>query len=352
MAKNHPTEQDFLKMVTAQTKPNDVASTGLSAPAKPTMKLNRPPSGPKISTEELYNQELEREQAKDNATSPARADIFLNELPSVGEVRKVSLNLIDDSPYQPRLRYDPIKLDTLGLSLQTAGQVEPITVRIIGDRFELLGGHRRCRAARSIGWNEIDAYVKECDDFQAEKIALLQNEGREDLSEYERGKVYKRALERGFAKTQTELASMFGCSQPTVSNCMKLLSLPDEIKSFLEATPSLFGTALAKVLFDLLKDYPNELPLLVEGIQRVANGAETTNFRTWFMMKISSRNRGSKKKETSVVTGKSGKTLFTAKVDNGKVQISLGEGIRVDEQTVAKWVIAALRERADQADIE
>lgn len=319
-----------------------------SSQPKPSMKLNKPPSATGISTDALY--ERSDQESSPAAASATKAEELLGALPTSGVVRKIPLSLIDDSPFQPRLRYDPITIDALGESLKAGGQAEPISVRVIGNRFQLLGGHRRTRAARNIGWSDIEAHVKECDDHQAEQIALLQNEAREDLSEYERAKMYSRALERGFAKTQTELANLFGCSQGTISNCLKMLKLPEPVKALLEEKPEIVGVTLAKVIFELNDQYPNELPLLVEGVQRVAEGAESTSLKNWFMLKMANRGRQKKRKSDVFVTGKSGRTLFSARAANGKIQVTLAEDLAVDEDTVLKWVLAALRDRAQQAD--
>ncbi len=347
MVKKSTSDKDFISQLRNRggNNPNEGGSDSVSA-AKPVMKLNLPPSGPKISTDELYENEEKKEHGVEAPN--ANIDTYVSTLSGADAVRKIPINLIEDSPYQPRLTYDPIGLDALGESLNASGQVEAITVRKKGDKYELLGGHRRTRAARNIGWGEIEARIVDCDDNQAEKIALLQNEARVDLSEYERAKVYQRAQERGFANTQTEIAKMFGCHQSTVSNCLKLLTLPQEIRIRLEDKPSLFGSKTAKVMLELLNEHPSELPLILEFIGRLENDAEASSLKQWFLGKIASRAR--RKKDKAIVTGKSGKTLFSTTVANGKIQITLGAGISVDEDTVQRWILAALRERVDQIE--
>lgn len=349
MVKKSTSDKDFISQLRNRSGNNPSDGVNEAAPtAKAFMKLNQPPIGPRISTDELYANE--EKKAPTGEAPNANIDSYVNTLSGADAVCKIPINLIEDSPYQPRLIYDPIGLDALGESLNASGQVEAITVRKKGDRYELLGGHRRTRAARNIGWSEIEARIVDCDEKQAEKIALLQNEARVDLSEYERAKVYQRAQERGFANTQTEIAKMFGCNQSTVSNCLKLLSLPQEIRDKLEEKPSLFGSKTGKVMLELLSEHPTELPLIMEFIGRLEHEAEAGTLKQWFMGKIAGRGR--RKKDRAIVTGKNGKTLFSTTAANGKIQITLGAGLSVDEDTVQRWILAALRERADQVEAE
>ena len=235
------------------------------------------------------------------------------------------LELIDDSPYQPRLSYASETIDELAHTMASAGQEEPIQVRAIGSRYELISGHRRVRAGRSLGWTTIKALIVIKDDRQAELATMVHNEGREDLSDFERGKLYKRAQEGGFAKSQTEIANLFGTSQAVVSKRLAMLDLPEAILELLEAKPSLFSYNCSNTVHALLKEYPGHVKLIVDATRRLLEGADQNSIRGWVEQMIGIKDRKAKVSSKKVITNDSGKQLFTATFDGRTVLIRISD---------------------------
>lgn len=263
---------------------------------------------------------------------------------------KISLALIDDSPYQPRMQYDSAELDNLGHSLAAAGLEDPITVRATPDnRYQLIGGHRRVRAARSLGWVEIDANIVVRDDRAAELATMVQNEARVDLSDYERGKLYHAALASKFATTQSEIAHLFGTSQAHVSKRMGMLKLPNIYLTMLEAKPNLFGVNCAESINQLLKEYPGETKLIEDGVRRISEeGADQSSVKQWVQQMVKQKHSTTTQQEQSVITDKSGRPIFTARSAGRELTIRIKVS-EIDTKEIEEIVLAALRQRAELA---
>ena len=262
---------------------------------------------------------------------------------------KILLALIDDSPYQPRIQYDPLEIDNLAHSLAAAGQEDPITVRSKADgRYELIGGHRRIRAARSLGWTEITASLVERTDREAKLATMVQNEARIDLTDYERGKLYLEAQESGFASTQTDIAHLFGTSQGHVSKRMAMLKLPSVYIDMLEGKPDLFGVTCAESIMQLIKEYPDEEKLIENGVRRIAEeGADQKSVRQWVQQMVKQKHSATPRKEHAVITDRSGRAMFTAKFSGRELMIRI-KATEVDAKDVEEIVLAALRQHAEK----
>lgn len=269
--------------------------------------------------------------------------------PTNHQPAKILLTLIDDSPYQPRMQYDPTEIDNLGHSLAAAGLEDPITVRKKEDgRYELIGGHRRVRAARSLGWAEITANFKDCSDRDAELATMVSNEARIDLTDYERGKLYQRAQESGFASTQTEVAHLFGTSQGRVSRCMAMLKLPNNYIAMLEAKPDLFGYNCAESVAQLLKEYPTETKLIEDGVLRIIEeGADQKSVKQWVQQMIKQKHSIDRPKERAVITDRAGREMFTANFSGREFTVRI-KATEVDAKEVEEMVLATLRQRAEK----
>ena len=264
-------------------------------------------------------------------------------------VIELACDLIDDSPYQsPSRQYDPEKLDELGGSMTAAGQAEPIQVRRKGNRYELIAGHRRIRAARIRGWARIKTIVVLMDDQQAELATLTHNEGRKDLSDFERGKAYQYAIERGHGK-QAQIALLFATSVPNVSRCLALLKLPVPIVALLETQPGLFGIKTAEIINQLLSDYPDEEALVVQAVERLKDGATGSSIKGWFeqMHKQKARSTATPGNRPKVITNKSGRQLFTAKRDGRVITVRISAS-DVDPEATMSRVIESLKIYTDE----
>jgi len=145
------------------------------------------------------------------------------------ERQTVAISMIDTKIDQPRKSFNAESLAGLADSISANGLLQPILVRKVGERFEIIAGERRFRASKLAGLNEIPVIVIEADDLTAAKYALIENLQREDLNAIEQAMAMKRIMESEDL-TQNELAERLGYKQSTVANKLRLLKLPDYIK--------------------------------------------------------------------------------------------------------------------------
>ncbi len=151
--------------------------------------------------------------------------------PDSEEIKQIPIDRINPSPYQPRTVFDDEKIDELCKTIKTHGIIQPIIVRLSMDnRYEIVAGERRWRAAKKIGLNTISAIVKEYNDSQTASIALIENLQREGLTAIEEAVAYQKLIEI-HNLTQESLAQRLGKNQSTIANKIRLLNLPQSIQS-------------------------------------------------------------------------------------------------------------------------
>jgi ParB family chromosome partitioning protein len=149
------------------------------------------------------------------------------------ELQQLPLDLIQRGKYQPRRDIDPVTLEELAQSIRTQGVMQPIVVRSIGSgRYEIIAGERRWRASQQAGLEKIPAIVREVSDETAIAMALIENIQREDLNPIEEAVALQR-LQQEFQLTQQQVADAVGKSRVTISNLLRLIALPEEIKTLL-----------------------------------------------------------------------------------------------------------------------
>lgn len=148
------------------------------------------------------------------------------------EVFEISLQDIMPNRFQPREIFDEEALDELSKSIKEHGVIQPIIVRKIGDKYEIIAGERRFRASQLAGKTTIPALVRNIDDKEAAKIALLENLQRKDLTPIEEAKTYQTILKLDNL-TQEELAASLGKSQSAIANKIRLLNLDEEVQTAL-----------------------------------------------------------------------------------------------------------------------
>ena len=149
------------------------------------------------------------------------------------DLQVIQISRIRPNPFQPRRTFDRAELAELEASLKATGLLQPITVRRHGDAFELIAGERRFRAATNLGWTEISAVVRDFDDQTMLVLALVENLQRANLNAIEEARGYKRLLEE-FKLTQQQVADVVGKDRTTVTNLLRVLSLPDSIQRMVE----------------------------------------------------------------------------------------------------------------------
>src|SRR5690349_8462155 len=150
------------------------------------------------------------------------------ESPSGGELVRIPLSRVRPNPFQPRKTFDPKALAELEASLATSGLLQPITVRRAGDAYELIAGERRLRAATNLGWAEISALIKDLDDRSSLVMALVENLQRSDLNPIDEARGYQRLVDE-FEFTHQQIADSTGKERATISNLLRLLTLPDSV---------------------------------------------------------------------------------------------------------------------------
>ena len=152
-----------------------------------------------------------------------------------GTLQHLRIAMIEPKVGQPRKTFDENALAQLATSIATYGVLQPILVRPLpADRYQIIAGERRYRAAKMAGLDEIPAIVVTDDAFLAAQMALVENIQREDLNPVEEAAAY-RDLSEQYGMTQEELAQKLGKSRSAIANSMRLLDLPEEVLSLLEA---------------------------------------------------------------------------------------------------------------------
>ncbi|MBO9661748.1 ParB/RepB/Spo0J family partition protein [Dokdonella sp.] len=162
-----------------------------------------------------------------------------------GELRTLETAAIKPGKYQPRHHFDAERIEELAASIKAQGLIQPVVVRAIGPgRYELIAGERRWRAAQQAGLAEIPALVKEVPDQAVVAMALIENIQREDLSPLEEAQALTRLIDE-FELTHQQVADAVGRSRAAVSNLLRLLDLPDDIKRLLDDRKLEMGHARA-----------------------------------------------------------------------------------------------------------
>jgi ParB family transcriptional regulator, chromosome partitioning protein len=175
-------------------------------------------------------------------------------------LRHIPILQIRPNPFQPRKEFRDEELSQLQASLDANGLLQPITVRPVGNHFELIAGERRLRAATRLGWSEIPALVKDYDDKSLLTLALVENLQRADLNPIEEAEGYSRLIGE-FELTQQEVASVVGKDRSTIANSLRLLNLPAIVRRLLQEGRLSVGHARAllaipteRVMVDLARE--------------------------------------------------------------------------------------------------
>ncbi|MEY1639098.1 ParB/RepB/Spo0J family partition protein [Tenuifilum sp. 4138str] len=166
----------------------------------------------------------------DDAVDPTRNQDTKTEKQVVSElVNEIEIEKIDVNPYQPRTQFDEEALKELAESISKLGVIQPLTVRAVDGRFQLISGERRLRAAKLAGLKTIPVFIRTADDQGMLEMALVENIQREDLNAIEVAISYQRLIEE-CNLTQETLSERVGKKRATISNYLRLLKLPAEIQ--------------------------------------------------------------------------------------------------------------------------
>lgn len=171
--------------------------------------------------------------------------------PAPGDVvQRVSLDLIIPSPLQPRKEFVKEQLAELMDSIREHGIIQPLIVRRVGGKLELIAGERRFRASRELGLKEVPVIAREASDKDVLEMALIENLQREGLNPIEEAQAYAR-LSKDFSMKQEDIAQRVGKNRATVANAIRLLDLPQSVLDMLGS--GIITTGHAKVILGLKK---------------------------------------------------------------------------------------------------
>src|SRR5262249_1726046 len=146
--------------------------------------------------------------------------------------QQIDIDLIEPSPNQPRTRFREEALDELARSIKASGIIQPLVLRPIGNRFQLIAGERRWRAAHRAGLTKVSAIVRQVPDELALEMTLVENIQREDLNPIEAARAFERLMDE-FDLTQDIVADRTGKDRTTVANAIRLLKLEPSIQEWI-----------------------------------------------------------------------------------------------------------------------
>jgi ParB family chromosome partitioning protein len=164
---------------------------------------------------------------------------------------QVDLDLLVPNPRQPRAFMDEARLEELAQSIRANGVIQPILARRAGDRYEIVAGERRWRAAQRAGLLKVPVVVRDVPDDRLLQVALIENIQRDDLNPIEEAQAYRRLID-DLSLSQDELATAVGKDRATIANYLRLLRLPSEVRG--EIAAGTISTGHAKALASLPDD--------------------------------------------------------------------------------------------------
>lgn len=174
-------------------------------------------------------------------------DALLGNASSSGgsDVSNISLDLIEPNPFQPRRNFDEESLEELASSIKSIGLVQPVTLKQVShDKYQIISGERRVRAARKAGLRSVPAYIRKVDDIGMLEMAIVENIQRENLDPVDTALSFQRLIEE-CNLTQEEMADRVGKKRSSVANYLRLLNLPPEIQKAVKDGKITMGHAKA-----------------------------------------------------------------------------------------------------------
>ncbi len=252
---------------------------------------------------------------------------------------EISIEQLQPGQFQPRRHFDQEALKQLAESISTHGILQPILVRSLNDnddRFEIIAGERRWRAAQIAQIHEVPVILAQMSDDEALEIALIENLQREDLNALEEAEGYQRLIDQ-FGHTQGKLAAVIGKSRSHIANTLRLLSLPDNVQAYVNDGSLTAGHARALITaenpHELAKKVVNQ-GLSVRETERLAKETKT-NYTT-------SEDRAAKEKKSA----KSADTLALEEEISNK----LGLEVKVDLKSGQSGEVKIKFKNYDQLD--
>lgn len=157
---------------------------------------------------------------------------MVNRMKMESQIQLINMDEIIPNRFQPRLVFSEEGLDELAQSIKEHGIIQPLVLRRVGNKFEIIAGERRFKAAELAGLTAVPAIITDLDDNESAEVAIIENTHRRNLSAIEEAKSYKKLLDRKYV-TQDQLAKRLGTSQSTLANKIRLLSLDPQVQDAL-----------------------------------------------------------------------------------------------------------------------
>lgn len=228
----------------------------LSATPEATRSPEQSSSDPMVEVAQVSRDELPMALRRANtpaAESAASQDVVGTDanIETSGKLFQLNVYEIDDNPFQPRRQFSEPEIASLSESLKEHDMLQPVLVRRIGQRFQLISGERRLRAAIQAGWSTVPAQIREADDRLVAELAIVENLQRQDLNPIEKALSFKRYIDEHDCK-QENLASRLKIDRSTVANLMRLLDLPRVVQDALQS--DLITAGHARALLPLPND--------------------------------------------------------------------------------------------------
>ena len=171
--------------------------------------------------------------------------------PTEGRLFQLNVYEIEDNPFQPRRDFSESEIASLAESLKEHDMLQPVLVRRVDDRYQLISGERRLRAAIQAGWSTVPAQIREADDRLVAELAIVENLQRKDLNPLEKALSFKRYLDEHNCK-QDDLAARLKIDRSTIANLVRLLDLPRVVQDALRA--DLVSAGHARALLPLANE--------------------------------------------------------------------------------------------------
>ena len=149
------------------------------------------------------------------------------------QIRMINAEDIIPNRFQPRLEFDPVALQELASSIRVHGIVQPLVVRRVQDKYEIIAGERRFKASQLLGLSSVPCIICDLDDNESAEVAVIENIHRKDLSPIEEAKSFKKILDKHYL-TQDQLAARMGMAQSTLANKLRLLTLDEAVQEALQ----------------------------------------------------------------------------------------------------------------------
>lgn len=262
------------------------------------------------------------------------------------KIVRISLDLVDKSPFQNRSKLDENYISDLAENIQIDGLNNPISVRMKqDDRYELLAGDNRHAAARLLGWTEIDAEVRDVDDNAAARLVFFDNYFHKPLSDYEIYKGFSNLMllgaSAGAAPSQRSLAKEAGVSPAQMTRLFSFAKLPEKVQKILDEIPNILQANAAESLVRFCESSHEQL--VVEAIEQLRDGKLTQGrAAAWIEHRISSRPTKSER----TLTSSDGKQFVKLERSGQRLTVKIAAGI--DSAEIEEIVFLMLRQHVEK----